>query len=459
MMLLLASVFALQLNFDRAEIPTVETRVARTEAGQFYPLEKGFQGDKPFGFALQPGAELSFVLREFNANCLHNGRIHLSTEQQQQLLDASATIQLSATYALTEQTCAYESFDWQGEVQVQATPLQDDLPVTPAVTPLRDAPWQPQPQQQQPTVYGWAQTDADGKLIAHYSSQPHIAVPAYSLSKTFIAAAAALLIERHSVTEILALSIASLIPECEQASWQRTTLRDALNMRTGHYHQTTASADESAEAMINDFFLVTSHAEKIRHACSYPAQQSASPAPFVYQSSATYLLATALQTGLQQNRFGELEGLHSDRRLDQLLYDNLWDPLQLSPLAYSIDSTKDARAQIWGGYGLSLLPGDLVALARFVQHDPMELGFAEILARPDLATPVPGNESLRYRASIWFWQDPASEQWYPFLSGYGGIIVVFLDSRHLYYLVSDQHDHRFADVIRDFQRWQTELAP
>lgn len=462
-MLLLASVFTLQLAFDRAELPAVSIAIEQTESGQFYPAEQGFSGDKPFAFALQPSRDgLSFVLREFNANCLHNGAIKLSDKQRQRVQSAKAPLAFTTTYALTGQTCAYEKIDWQGEVQVQFNPTTGaPMPQRAEYQPgsLADAPWQPRPPQQAPTVYGWAQTDAAGNLTAHYSSNPDIAVPAYSLSKTFISATAAFFIEQATADDILDLSIGQLVPECQRPSWQHTTLRDALNMRTGHYDKRAANADETAEKMINNFFLVSSHADKIRHACSYPAQATDAEQPVVYQTSATYLLATALQNGLSQNSFAEAPQLKATADLDELLYRNIWDALQLSPLAYSIDSTKDARQQVWGGYGLSLLPSDLVALAQFVQHDPMDLGFAEILAHPELATPVAGNEHLRYRASIWFWHDQANDKWYPFLSGYGGIMVVFLDDRHLYYLVSDQHDHRFADVIRDFQRWHAKLAP
>ncbi len=462
-MLLLMSVFILNLTFDTPKMPTASVQLQVTEGGQLYPLDKGFTQTQPFQFALQPSDhQLAFVLKEFNANCLHNGEIKLTFEDLKHALNQPSSMQRSiefeTTYQLTQQTCAYETLDWNGQVTVNVSPLETQRPPWHEVSAqsLNEAPWQPQPEQAQPTVFGWAKSDSDGKLIAHYSNRPNTAIPAYSLSKTFVAATAALLIKKMSSTPVLDRSISDLVNQCTAASWQNVTLDDALNMQTGHYDNASHHADESSAAMIQRFFLSLSHQEKISHACNYSHQASADEPPFVYQTSATYLLATALQTGLAQDSFSLPT---STKRLDTLLYQTIWPRLQLSPLAYSIDSTKDARRQVWGGFGLSLLPQDLVALAQFVQHDPMELGFAEILARPDLAIPVPGNPQLRYRASVWFWHDKENDRWYPFLSGYGGIMVLFLDQHHLYYLVSDQHDHRFRQVLRDFQRWQRELAP
>ncbi|RUO61809.1 serine hydrolase [Pseudidiomarina insulisalsae] len=461
MILTSAVILTLQLQFDRPEFPNTELRLQQSassaEHQQWVAGQRGFTAHEPFGLALTPssGEALSFALREYNANCLHNGNIELPGDLEIGALKPGQEV--SANYQLHAQTCSYAAYDWQGNVQIKVIGRETsehapDLTMVPQ--PLHDAPWQPQPpqaqarptmyqpdQQEYPTTYGWAQSDSDGQLLVHYSSQPWLAVPAYSLSKTFIAANAAMLLEKQSDTPLLTQTMNTWGTVCEGETWQSVSLRDALNMRTGHFMDRGYGKDEAAEATVNNFFTPSSHADKLKHACSYKAQAE-HPIPMVYQSSSTYLLATALQNYLKQQQQG---------RLDELLYEHIWQPLELSPLAYSIDTTKDDRQQVWGGYGLSLLPHDLVKLAHFIQHDPMNLGFSDILGQPEQAHPVPGHSNLRYRDSIWFWQHPESEKWYPFLSGYGGIIVLFLDPHHIYYLVSDQHDYRFASIIESFQ--------
>jgi len=442
-MLILSSIVALQLQFDRPQLPVIDIPVTVTQQGEVLPARRGFVTEQPFSFALLQGTDkrLPFVLREYNADCLHYGHVQLRQPLTQKPQHAS--------YQIDSNTCAYQSLEWQGKVTVKKA--AGHLP-----KPIEQAPWQPQPPQldnaEAPTVYGWAKLDKDGHIETHYNSQGNVAIPAYSLSKTFITANAALWLKKHNEANMNQQSIGAWVPECQQASWKSVTWTQALNMRTGHYDSQVHKADESAEDMINQFFLAESHADKIAYACQFPDKTNGgkqSPA-MVYQSTASYLLSSAMQAYMQKHGLGHL---------DQLLYDSIWEPLQLSPLAYSINHTSDGQRQVWGGYGLSLLSSDLVKLASYVRMDPDQLGFAEILDNPDAATPVPGHNNLRYRHSIWFWQEPSSKRWIPFLSGYGGIMVVFLDQQYLYYLVSDQHDHRFAPVLQDFWRWQQQLAP
>lgn len=441
-MLILSSVIALQLQFDNPQLPSVDISANLTTQGLIVPTQRGFSGDTDFSIALLPSKEkkLSFALREFNADCLHYGQIETQqpiTEQPQQ-----------ASYHVHSNTCAYESLNADGHVTVQA--VSGHTP-----QPLEQAPWQPKPPQinhsEKPTVYGWAKLDKKGRVTEHYSSQDTIALPAYSLSKTFVTANAALWLQKHHKIDLNQQSIGHWVPECEQPSWKNVTWVNALNMQTGHYDSKAHKADESAQNMIDRFFLTTSHSDKVTYACNFPNKVSdKQPIPMVYQTTASYLLSSAIQTYLQQHGFG---------RLDDLLYENIWRSLALSPLAYSINHTADTRQQVWGGYGLSLLSSDLVKLAAYVRADPDQLGFAETLNNPENAMTVPGHDNLRYHKSIWLWQEPTSQRWIPFLSGYGGIMVVFLDKQHIYYLVSDQHDHRFASVLKDFWRWKNQLAP
>jgi len=450
-MMLLTTLITLQLNFDRPQLPDTEFRVTLTDSGAVYPQQPGFIESDPFSLAILPSTDsqqIRFVVKEFNANCLHNGVITLPNN-----VDLAETgNNWSASYSINTETCAYNSFSWQGNVEVLSGKRskgagQQRFPLyTNAAEPLVNADWQPQPPQQHPTVFGWARSNEQGEIIEHYSSTAGRAIPAYSLSKTFIATNAALWLEKQDPGEILSASIADWVAECNTPGWQMVSVQNALDMRTGHYDSQQHHADESAKKMISNFLEARTHSEKIAHACSYPAKSLNNP-PVVYQSSNTYLLATTLRNMLPK-------ATNTDT-IDQLLYQQIWQPLQLSPLAYSIDTTKGDRQQAWGGYGLSLLPSDLVKLAAFVQNDPLQLGFSNILSSPEEAHPIPGEDNLRYHSSIWFWYDTENEQWYPFLSGYGGIMVVFLDRNHLYYLVSDQHDHRFADVVRSFQRWKS----
>ncbi len=448
MWLIASVVLTLTLQFEHPDIPDAEVQVLElADTGQRLPLNSGFIGGQPYAFALTPSTtsqKLHFALREYNANCIHNGVIDLP----QPLTQAPFTA--TANFRITQNTCAYATFPTAGQPSVTisarkeraALPKASENAATyePIGRSLTDAPWQPQPPQAEPTVYGWSRITNDHQ-VEHYSSNTHVAIPAYSLSKTFITTAAALLYRKQHHAGLLQMPLNTWGDICPQSTWQNVTLIDALNMRTGHYSSKQHGQDETSAAMLENFFEQTTHKEKIAHACNYPKRQQ----QVVYQTSTTYLAATALQNLLTAEQ---------NTRLDTFLYSTIWHELNLSPLAYSIDSTKDDTQQVWGGYGLTLLPTDLVKLAHFVQNDPLQIGFQEILQHPEKAYPIPNTPNLRYRQSIWSWQHPETQKWYPFLSGYGGIIVLFLDDQHIYYMVSDQHDHRFKTVIDDFENYQ-----
>lgn len=449
MWLIASAVLTLTFQFEHTDIPDAEVQVLELAVtGQRLPLNPGFSGGQPYSFALTPSAtsqEIHFALREYNANCIHNGVIDLPQPFTQ------TPFTISATFRITQNTCAYATFATAGQTSVTITASKEraalpnasknTLTYEPLGRSLKHAPWAPQPPQAQPTVYGWSRITND-QQFEHYSSNTHIAVPAYSLSKTFITTATALLYRKQHQTGLLQMPLYTWGDICPQNTWQSVTLIDALNMQTGHYASKQHGQDEASAAMIENFFEATTHQEKIAHACSYPEREQRN---VVYQTSATYLAATALQNLLSTEQ---------NTRLDTFLYNGLWNELKLSPLAYSIDTTKDDTRQVWGGYGLTLLPTDLVKLAHFVQQDPLKLGFEEILENPETAYPIPNRPNLRYHQSIWFWQHPDTQKWYPFLSGYGGIIVLFLDDKHIYYMVSDQHDHRFKSVIDSFENYQ-----
>lgn len=441
--------------------PKLEFTLAQS-GDQVIPAPRGFiiNAHEHWDIVLQTGrmvtnnqsqqiAELPFALREKNANCIHNGVLELNLEEQQ------------ASFTIAHETCAYLKFNAEGslnmQVSEQSISTTNRSSETLTTSPIAAAPWQPTPPQQNDiTTYG---VFANGEHFQgpcpgrnnNYAYCDNMAVPAYSLSKSLVAATAFMVLEQQYPGRIASAKIGAYVPECSGKSWQQVTFADALNMTTGHYRSKQHHADESHPMTVHDFFLVDDHESKLAHACSY-AKQDDPGETFVYHSSDTYLLVTALQNWLNQHADGIA--------LDTLLYEKIWQPLALSSVAYSIDYTKDDRKQVWGGYGLTLTPADLVKLSRFIwlQHGMIN---GEQVLQPQLvaqavgeherSVAVPGHNNLRYQLGFWHWQRPENpEQWLTFMSGYGGIAVVLLPDESFYYLFSDGHDHRFAEALENW---------
>lgn len=444
------------------------------------PLRRGYiPGKSPhWEFILEPGvawrdpadagmsrAALPFALQERNANCVHNGVMSL-------VFDDRAVSRVA--YQIASETCAYFQADLWGVLPAQfvrSVPAGRDatiaayrrevaarLPTKPIATLASDRPGaapadfgsQDEIAPADMTTFGFIIDDVHyvGGCETRHGPYPFCDVldlPSYSLAKTVVAGFAALRLERL-YPGVLQQKIATYVPECRNSQrWGQVTFEHALSMATGNYTDPTYDVDENASATTG-FFLAEDHASKIHMACSQHSHRAAAGTRWVYHTTDTYILGTALNAFLKDRR-----GSSADYYEDVLVRE-LWQPLGLSPLMDSTRRTRDRKRQPFTGWGLVFHRDDIARIARFLtlargrlegtpffsevtfdaamQRSPADVGLTAI------------DESFRYNKG--FWAHDISRYigcdnpvWVPYMAGYGGINVILFPNDTVYYYFSD----------------------
>jgi hypothetical protein len=229
----------------------------------------------------------------------------------------------------------------------------------------------------------------------------------------------------------------------------------ALDMATGRYESTEREVDENT-MVAERFFYASTHAEKIRIACTRFARREPPGRRWVYHTSDTYVLGRAMAE-FWRARHGPGADFFAD-----VIVEGLWRPLQLSPTAAVTRRTADAAAQPFTGWGLTLLRDDFAKLGAFAaiqggridgesRVDPREFAAALQRRKDDPGLPA-GSADLRYNNGFWAWDatraaECARPLWVPFMSGFGGLSVVLMPGV-VYYYVSDGYEFRFARAVR-----------
>lgn len=464
-------------------------------AGRLVPVERGIVAGSGewWDWIVGPGrswqdgdtgwsrASLPFALIEKNANCIHNGVLTFRYR---------GTSEVSrVAYQVSSETCWYFQFDAWGTAA--ATRVAD-----PGIDPGRIAlafraevarrlPVKPIEQlalaHKGLDVANFGSKEeidprdmtAYGVLVrgVHYAGgcetrtgrYPYcdeMALPSYSVAKTVFAGLALMRAELlHPGIRNFALT--DYVPECREAGgWDGVTFENLLDMATGRYDSTAPEADEDA-TNTERFFLATTHAEKVRIACTRFPRKESPGQRWVYHTTDTYLLGAALAAWWRKEK-----GADADFYRD-LLVDPVYRRLGLSPELATTRRTLDAAAQPYTGWGLVLRRDDLVKLGGFLALGDGMLGSERLLDAGMLHAALqrdpadPGlqatNRDFRYNNGVWAWniadtlgcRQPA---WIPFMSGFGGISVVMVPNGIVYYSVSDGGVFRWARAVGESQR-------
>ncbi len=436
-----------------------------------YILEPGTITPSPGGGNLQQ-ATLPFTLQERNANCMHYGRLRFS-------LGAKGSIS-KVEVAIYSETCANFKFDLRGLLQASFTPahldgaeqaiaiFNNNRAARMIVKPIGDI----------KSVDAGVDLDAftgGGKLpIAditlygfvmdgiHYRGECRtrrgsyafcndINLPSYSIAKSLFAGLAAMRLENlHPGSMDSAIS--DYVPECAAVgSWQDVTLSHTLNMLTGHYESGRSHTDESSKENDSDFFAVDRHSQKINFSCKHWPRKKKPGNKWVYHTSDTYLLGTAMNARLQS-----FDGADADIYKDLLL--PLWQNMDLSPASKVVRRSYDEISQVFTGYGMTLLPDDIARLAtalnqrKFADELDKEMydSAMQRMDEPQGSFPV----DLYYYYKNGFWAYNAQSLlgcsrpvMVPFMSGYGGINIVMMPNDTVYYIFSDGGKFAFADML------------
>mgnify|MGYP000042640047 CR=1 FL=1 len=426
---------------------------------------------------------LPFALVEKNQNCLHNGAITF-------LIDNDGKTS-NFYYQISSETCLYYKVDmWgKGKVDYSEKPIansqnviknhqlaQQDIITTKPLSDLK---------KQYPTLaieqLALANTIKQADMssfgimlngdhyisgcMTRYGAYPfcsQMVMPSYSTAKSIFAGLAMFyLADKHS--DVFQQQVSDWVEECQGEQWQGVTFGHLLNMSTGNYQNIGHSADEGAEHS-QIFFKAKSHQDKINYSCQYFSHKSQPGTTFVYHTSDTYLLGSALNNYLnaQQKNNGAQERVNI---FQQVFVDVLWPQLNLSATAYSSRRTTGSQQQPFAGYGLFFTQDDIAKLIRFLMME--QSGKSSLLDNKALSPalqrhPSADDMTTQYEFIHYnngFWKQNVSkllscekDTWLPYMLGYGGIGIVLASSNIQYYYVSDSDQYIWRDAIKELDK-------
>lgn len=462
-------------------IPKTRGKIEGTHASWAYVLEPGRvwneNGDGSFSRAALP-----FSLQERNNDCIWNGVLTFLFKDDGSVSDVA--------YQVAGDTCLYMKVNFWGRLDATYTPaavagstvLKADyetevarrMPVKPMSALAIDYPGSGVAPNNigsdatagQRAIYGVAVDGVHytGGCETRYGTYPFcevLDVPSYSVAKSVNAGYGLMRLEQKYAGTQRTLGIDEYVSECTGSQWDTPTFENALDMATGNFDSSVEHADESAQATIDDFFYVNTHAAKAGFACAYP-NKAAPGTAFVYHTSDTYLLGRAMNV-YYQAQAGPGADLYED-----VLVKEIYEPLGLSPTTHTTLRTQDAAAQPHTGYGMILVRDDVVKLAEFLAQAEGRIGTEQILDSDMVqATLHLGNGGLpaggsddRYNNGFWYYDlDQAAHDygcsaatWVPYMSGYGGITVVLFPNGTTYYHFSDNGDLGWANAAVELDK-------
>jgi len=276
-------------------------------------------------------------------------------------------------------------------------------------------------------------------------------LPSYSTAKTTFGGFALMRLEKK-YPGVFNKLVVDYVPECADSDrWKGVTIEDAIDMTTGNYLSVKNMVDEVADH-VAEFFTPTTHAGKIKYACSKFPKQTTPGSQWVYHTSDTYIAGTALNNFLK-----EKEGNSSDIYEDVIIKD-LWEPLKLNPAIKVTRRTYDETKQPFVGYGLTYTSDDIAKIGAFLTKGGMIKGkrafdtkeFERAMMRDpsDLGFPA-GYLQTIYNNSFWgrnVKNDLANcnlNTWLPIMYGFGGLSFVFMPNDTTYYMVNDGESWRW----------------
>ncbi len=469
--------------------PAFEMRLVQ-DGEWLVPARRGpIPGEHPnWEIAIEPGrvwsepddsgwsrAALPFALIETNANCTHNGVLTFAFRGGEVSRVA---------WQIASETCAYFKFDFWGVASATYTPRSssNDATLVAAFRSEREGRMRVEPFSAlaargididafaSPADIDPAALTTFGLIYdgVHYRggcdtrAGPYpfceaLLLPSYSLAKS-IAGGFGLMRLELLYPGVRQERIADHLRACR--TWDGVTFDNALDMATGRYESAESEADEAA-LTTSRFFLSTTLEEKLRISCTLYPRRTAPGSQWVYHTPDTFVLGGAMADVWRERRGAERDFF------DDVLVSGVYEPLQLSPTIRATRRTYDEARQPFIGWGLTILADDVAKIAAYLQQPettpsllaPAELAAAMQRDANDRGLPGP-DESFRYNNGFWAWNvqgviECAHPVWVPFMSGYGGIVVVLMPNGATYYYVSDGGEFRWARAVRAANR----LAP
>ncbi len=427
-------------------------------------------------------AAFPFALVERNQNCVHNGEMTF-------LFNRRATPNVShVRYQVTQETCQYLKFDLWGQVRAEYAPgaVANAASIAKAAAEEASTRLPSKPISELRKDYPAAQVDVSNLTKAFHSPADittfgvfingvnyvsdcptrygkyafcdQMRLPSYSLAKSVFAGLALMWLGQKYGAGVYDELIREFVPDSAAGGdWSSVTFANAADMATGNYVHPEREVDEGGPEEMA-FFEAESLADKLRLAFGQFPHRAAPGSRWVYQSHATFILTRAMSEWLRQRGGGDLF---------DTIRDSVYAPIGVSLGGQTTLRTGNGAAgQPFGGYGLFLTQDDIARIGRLLNGDGGRIGGRQVLAAdrlreslfrtPDpsnLGLPVPdiGAPAVRgtFRYHNLFWakhMTPAEfpqyscDFWIPFMSGYGGNVVLLLPNGAVFYLFSDGNE-------------------
>ncbi len=427
---------------------------------------------------------LPFALQERNANCTHNGVMTFLFN------DSGAVSQVA--YQIAQETCGYFKFNLHGELtasytaedvagaaQVKTdyeTEVSNRMPTKSISALATDYPSAninanmigSEITAAHMTLFGVAYNGVNyvGGCETRQGTYPYcdvMPVPSYSTAKSVVGGFGLMRIEHLYSGSQQDLIVGDYVSECSGSQWDDVSFENALDMATGNYTATGFETDESSSTTETEFFTVDDHAGKVSHACAY-SRMATPGSTWVYHTSDTYLLGRGINVYYQSQTNASAD-LFND-----LLVDDIYKPLGMSPTTYTSKRSYDSTAQFWAGYGLTYHRDDAVKLGEFLNKNNGQINGEQLLDPTMLDIALQKNSgdrgldtgvaNLKYQKGFWAYNLNAAaslpacttDTWVPYMSGYGGITILMLPNDMVYYAFSDNYEHPFTTTVAELNK-------
>jgi hypothetical protein len=421
-------------------------------------------------------AALPFSLMEVNANCLHHGVLTFVFAPDGRISHVA--------YQVSSETCAYFKADLWGFLQAELldvtlpeagrvvearrTEIGGRLPRRPLTQLAVDYPGSNPADFGHPAEVTPSQMSTWGVIVdgVHYSGGcptrageypfcEELVLPSYSVAKSVFGSLGLMRLERR-YPGARDQKVVDYVPDCAaQGGWSGVTFGNLLDMSSGHWTSAAAYADENSGATSTAFFDEPRHAGKIAFACGHSPRRAPAGRAFVYRTSDTYVLGTALAAFVRQKM-----GPQADL-LDDVVWPDVWRVAGLSPIADFSRRTRDGIRQPFVGFGLALLPDDVAKLGQWLnplsasaraQLDERMLRSALQLDAKDRGLASTADGTLLYNDGFWAARlddllGCEGPVFVPFMSGFGGVSIVLLPNGVTYYYFSDGNEFGFRRAI------------
>ena len=432
-------------------------------------------------------ASIPFALIEYNQNCTHNGALTF-------LFNDAGNIS-NVQYQIASETCAYYQFNMYGRLSANytqasvtgstslkasyETEVSNRMTVKPISDLATDYPTSgininniaSEQDATDLSLFGVVYNNVHyvGGCETRYGTYPFcdvMSLPSYSTAKSTVGALGLMRLEQKYTGAKNAI-IKDNVSECSNNSkWGSVTLENALDMATGNYESSNYESDEVDYAV--DWLYSNTHADKIDIACNFYDHKENAGQTWVYHSSDTYLVGRGVNNYLQNQ-----EGSSSEFFTD-LLVNDVFLPLGLSPSLYETIRTRDTESAAVAGLGLFYHRDDIIKLADMLNNDTGMINGNQVLDLDMVNAALQRNASDRglptdptqntstsnYNNGFWSYDLNASsvmsscnnEAWIPYMSGYGGIGVQMLPNGMTYYFFSDGGDHSFTTTMNELDK-------